>query len=150
MFLEPLPISQLMRKYALVQELDDWFPAQITKRVQIKVPNTAIELLSFEVHYTISAEDGTEEVAEETNVKTDRLRMIADQELDRDVLDKIEEEKKLNEPPPPPAPIDENTGVSVWQTVSVTVYDEEEAYESHQKAVEEMYSNTKEIDEKVC
>lgn len=114
------------------------------------MPNTNIVLVSFEVQYKITLEDGSEETTQENGVKSDRLRMIANEEQDPEIFSTIaEEEKAVILPPPPPAPLDENTGVSVWQTVSVTVVNEDEDYESHKRAVEEMYSNKK-VEEKVC
>lgn len=110
-------------------------------RKQVQVPNTTIVLLTFEVQYTITFEDATEEVVQEVNVKCDRLRLIAKEDVDQDVFTLMAEEKQAAAPPPLPAPIDENTGISVWQTVSVNVVDEDEEYDAHQKVVEEMYKN---------
>lgn len=101
------------------------------------------------MQYKITFEDGTEEMTQESNVKSDRLRIIAKAENDKEVLDAITEEAvKFVPPPPPPPPMDENTGVSVWQTVAVKEVDEDEEYDSHQKAVEDMYK-LKASDEKV-
>jgi hypothetical protein len=128
-----------------VEELDDWFPGSITVRKEVHIPNTTITIVSFEVQYTVQFDDGREELVHETNVRSDRLRLVASEELDQDILTAIASEQTQKEIAIP-SQLDNNTGVSVWQTVSVNYVNEEEERKAHQQAVEEMYKNTAEDD----
>lgn len=125
--------------------MDDWFPGIITARKEVHIPNTTITIVSFEVQYTVQFEDGREELIHETNVRSDRLRLVASEELDQDILTAIASEQTQKEIAIP-LQLDNNTGVSVWQTVSVNYVNEEEERKAYQQAVEEMYKNTAEDD----
>lgn len=89
--------------------------------------------------YRITSPDGLEEMVQESGIRSDRLRLIAAEDED------LATSKNTAEEPPSSVfqrqPVDENTGVSMWQTVSVKVVDEVQEYEEHQKAVEDMFSS---------
>lgn len=59
------------------QAQDDWLPCDIASRVETPIPHTALQLVSFNVRYSESLEDGSTREHTEVGVKSDRLRLLA-------------------------------------------------------------------------
>lgn len=65
---------------------DEWLPAVITARKEVIVPNTEVTLTSFTLAYIIPRQDELDAPTEEANsvtednVRSDRLRLLADKE----------------------------------------------------------------------
>jgi hypothetical protein len=59
------------------QSLDDWLPCNIASRVETPIPHTTLQLISFNVRYSESLEDGSTREHSEDGVKSDRLRLLA-------------------------------------------------------------------------
>jgi hypothetical protein len=97
-------------------------------------------LISFDVSYTVSSEEQAQlaNEVEEKGVKSDRLRIpisVAEEQ-------EIRASHHAASAEPEPVALDENTGVGMWQTVSVRDVDEEKELLEHettkQAMVEEM------------
>eukprot|EP01038_Epipyxis_sp_PR26KG_P007581 gene7581-10329_t len=112
-----------------LEDLDEWFPGEITARLETHVPHTVVTLKTFDITYQIPQENGTisdykedktdvaVELKVEKGVKNDRIRLFAN--ADGTLIDNT----RLK----PIAPIiNDNTGIGMWQVVSVREIDEEQ------------------------
>jgi len=139
------------------QSKDDWLPCEIADRVEIPILHTDLQLISFNVRYYVTLEDGSIRVQYEEGVKSDRVRLLAS--ADGAVQGLPEVSAVGNDPIDVLQPLarmrDSNTGrcvqtvrhrvytvdtndlmstccsspgIGMWQTVSVREVDEEEQY----------------------
>ena len=134
------------------QSQDDWLPCNIASRVETPIPHTALHLVSFNVRYSESLEDGSTREHSEDGVKSDRLRLLASADgavlglpevtSDSDPADAQQSLIRLRDSNTGAGLADRqlalhsvsilmvtmrsSLGIGMWQTVSVREVDEEE------------------------
>jgi len=125
------------------ESLDEWMEGEVIKRNETPIPNTEMYILSFDVEYKrvdpAAQRMHTDEVplVTESGIKSDRIRLLgtANGEL-------LIPYQDFNLPAAPI--IDENTGIGMWQTVSVKVVDEEEN-ETKQSQIDVVLKEEREV-----
>lgn len=109
-----------------LEDEDEWVSCVIDRRKERPVPHTQITLKFFDVTISKQLPDGSTVPSKVENVKLDQLRFAI-----TNFEEKSLEANLLNPLPAVPLPvvIDDTTGVSAWQTVSIITIDEEEEEE---------------------
>lgn len=111
-----------------VEDLDEWLDGLIMKRREIHVPHTSVVLKSFDVSYTTA--EG--EQVEETGIPSDRMRILAAEE---ELGDVVAPAAAVPEAAPV---INQDTGIGMWQTVTVREVDDEKEAEAFEAAKQSM------------
>lgn len=109
-----------------IEENDDWLNAVIVGRKELPVPHTEVTIKLFTVDY--KSADGT--WVRDENIRSDKLRLLAT--LDGEPTDvhgnlvNAASSQSAKKPTYDKPKVDQATGIGGWQTVSVTLVDEEE------------------------
>jgi hypothetical protein len=108
-----------------IEESDDWLNAVIVGRKELPVPHTEVTIKLFTVDYKLA--DGT--WTRDENIRSEKLRLLATvdgepTDIHGNLLNANSSQAAIK--PVSKPKIDQATGISGWQTVSVTLVDPEE------------------------